>query len=81
MLNELSECESEVDKVVKDYEDKDNEDGKVEGNKVNDKDEVGDEDEVSEGNKDEEIDDYVDSDDNNEKFKAELEKLRVKYNK
>jgi hypothetical protein len=95
LSDELSECESsdsastEEDisnykgkEVAKDDEDKDSEDGKVEGDEVGDEvDEVGEEDKVgkvSEGNKDKEIDVYVDSDDN-EEFKAALEQLKLKY--
>jgi hypothetical protein len=68
--------------VAKDDENKDSEDGKVEGDEVGDEvDEVGEKDKVgkvSEGNKDKEIDVYVDSDDN-EEFKAALEQLKLKY--
>ena len=95
MSDELSECESSDSasteegmsnykgkEVAKDDENKDSEDGKVEGDEVGDEvDEVGEKDKVgkvSEGNKDKEIDVYVDSDDN-EEFKAALEQLKLKY--
>lgn len=94
MSDELSEYESSDSasaeegmlsykgkEVVRDDEDKDNEDGKVEGDEVGDKDEFGEGDKVgkvSEGNKDKETNAYVDSDDN-EEFKTALQKLKLKY--